>query len=70
VIKVLTEAFTAAMKHYGVSNGPLPVDAMVALVATFNEGIMLERLSGISRGHAALLRSIDRWLASLEAGAR
>jgi len=69
-IKVLTEAFTVAMKHYGVTDGPLPVDAMVALVATFNEGIMLERLSGISRGHAALLRSIDRWLASLEAGAR
>jgi len=69
-IKVLTEAFTVAMKHYGVANGPLPVDAMVALVATFNEGIMLERLSGINRGHDSLLRSIDRWLASLEAGAR
>jgi len=69
-IKVLTEAFTIAMKHYGISNGALPVDAMVALVATFNEGIMLERLSGISRGHASLLRSIDRWLVSLEAGAK
>lgn len=69
-IKVLTEAFTVAMKNYGIANGPLQVDAMVALVATFNEGIMLERLSGISRGHASLLRSIDRWLASLEAGAQ
>jgi len=69
-IKVLTEAFTLAMKHYGIANGALPVDAMVALVATFNEGIMLERLSGISRGHASLLRSIDRWLAALEAGAK
>jgi AcrR family transcriptional regulator len=69
-ISVLTEAFSKAMKHYGIAKGPLPVEAMVALVATFNEGIMLERLSGISHGHAALLRSIDRWVASLEAAAR
>jgi TetR/AcrR family transcriptional regulator len=69
-ITVLTEAFTVAMKRYGILNNPLPVDAMVALVACFNEGIMLERLSGITRGHASLLRSIDRWVASLEAKAR
>jgi AcrR family transcriptional regulator len=69
-ISVLTEAFTIAMKHYGITNGPLPIEAMVALVATFNEGIMLERLCGITRGHASLLRAIDRWLASLEAAAR
>ncbi len=69
-ITVLTEAFTVAMKRYGILNGPLPVEAMVALVACFNEGIMLERLSGITRGHASLLRSIDRWVASLEAKAR
>ena len=69
-VKVLTEAFGPAMKRYGIADGPLRVEAMVALVATFNEGIMLERLSDISHGHAALLRSIDRWLASLEAGAR
>jgi AcrR family transcriptional regulator len=65
-IEVLTEAFTAAMKNYGIVDGPLGVEGMVALVATFNEGIMLERLSDVSRGHAALLRSIDRWLESLE----
>jgi TetR/AcrR family transcriptional regulator len=69
-ITVLTEAFTVAMKRYGILNGPLPVEAMVALVACFNEGIMLERLSGITRGHSSLLRAIDRWLASLEAKAR
>src|SRR5437879_5305060 len=63
---VLTEAFSAAMKHYGIDDGPLSVDAMVALVMTFNQGIMLERLSDVSRGHAELLASIDRWLASLE----
>jgi AcrR family transcriptional regulator len=67
---VLTEAFTPAMKRYGIADGPLRVEAMVALVATFNQGIMLERLSGVDRGHAALLRSIDRWIESLERGAR
>ena len=69
-ITVLTDAFSTAMKHYGIVNHPLSVEALVALVATFNEGIMIERLSGIKRGHASLLRSIDRWLASLEAAAR
>jgi AcrR family transcriptional regulator len=67
---VLTEAFGPAMRHYGIADGPLRVEAMVALVATFNEGIMLNRLSGVSQGHAELLRSIDRWLASLEEKAR
>jgi TetR/AcrR family transcriptional regulator len=69
-ITVLMEAFGPAMKQYGIADGPLRVEAMVALVATFNQGIMLERLSDISEGHDSLLRSIDRWLASLEAKAK
>jgi AcrR family transcriptional regulator len=67
---VLTEAFAPAMKRYGIAKGPLEVEAMVALVATFNQGIMLERLSGVDRGHAALLKSIDRWISSLEGRTR
>jgi hypothetical protein len=58
------------MKRYGIAKGPLEVEAMVALVATFNQGIMLERLSGVDRGHAALLKSIDRWISSLEGRTR
>jgi AcrR family transcriptional regulator len=65
--KVLTEAFAPAMEQYGIADGPLGLEAMVALVMTFNQGIHLERLSDVSQGHAALLRAIDRWLASLEA---
>ena len=65
--KVLTEAFTTAMEDYGIVDRPFSVEAMVALVMTFNQGIHLERLSDVSHGHAALLRAIDRWLASLEA---
>src|SRR5450432_4035384 len=52
---VLRDAFTIAMKNYGLDEGPLTVEAMVALVATFNEGIMLNRLSDVNYGHDALL---------------
>jgi hypothetical protein len=40
----------------------MPLDALVALVATFNQGIILERLSGIDTGHRALVDWIDDWL--------
>jgi hypothetical protein len=63
---VLTDAFTKAAKEYGVDQRRFPVAAMVALVMTFNEGLMLERISGISEGHDALLGGIDRWLQELE----
>ena len=36
--------------------------ALVSLVITFNEGIILERLSGIETGQAELLDWIDGWL--------
>jgi AcrR family transcriptional regulator len=67
---VLTEAFGAAMRNYGIEDGPLGVEAMVALVMTFNIGIEVERLSDVKKGHDALLRAIDRWLVSLEANVR
>jgi len=67
---VLTEALSAAMQAYGLDRRRLPVDAVVSLVITFNEGIMLERLSSITEGHDNLLQTIDRWLRSLEAEKR
>ena len=39
------------------------------LVATFNEGIILERLSGITEGQSELMAMIDRWLVGLERAA-
>src|SRR4051794_35433669 len=63
---VLTDAFSRAAKEYGVNTRRFPVAAIVSLVVTFNEGIMLERLSGVSEGHDDLLHAIDRWLESLE----
>jgi TetR/AcrR family transcriptional regulator len=63
---VLTEALSGAMKEYGLDRRRVPVDALVSLVITFNEGIMLERLSGITEGHDDLLQTIDKWLRTLE----
>jgi AcrR family transcriptional regulator len=56
---VLREAFAQPREHYGIE---MPLEALVALVITFNEGIMLERLSGIETGQAELLEWIDHWL--------
>jgi len=63
---VLTDAFERAMRAYGIDRRRFPVDAVVSLVMTFNEGIVLERMSGIETGHASLLAMIDRWLVSIE----
>lgn len=63
---VLTEAFDNAAKGYGLDRKRFPVQALVALVATFNFGMMLERMSGVSDGHAELLAAIDGWLQGLE----
>ena len=63
---VLTEAFSRAIDEYGLDPDRYPVEALVALVMTFNEGILLERLSGIDHGHRELLDWVDAWLSSLE----
>jgi AcrR family transcriptional regulator len=64
--EVLTEAFTKAAKDYGLDRRRFPVEAMVSLVMTFNVGLMLERMEGITAGHDVLLGGIDKWLEELE----
>ena len=56
---VLTEAFAAPHRELGI---PMPLEALVSLVMTFNIGIIVERLGGIEAGHAELLEWIDGWL--------
>ena len=60
---VLTEAFAEPRERYGIE---MPLDALVTLVITFNEGIILERAQGITDGHQELLDWIDGWLAGRE----
>jgi AcrR family transcriptional regulator len=57
---VLTEALAEPHERYGVA---MPLDAFVSLVITFNIGIIHERLSGITTGHAELIEWTESWLA-------
>ena len=67
---VLTEAFDRMMDGLELDRERFPLAAIVSLVLTFNEGIMVERLSGISAGHRDLLEMLERWLESLEEAKR
>lgn len=60
---VLTEAFEEPRRRYGIE---MPLDALVSLVITFNEGVILERAQGITTGHNELLAWIDGWLEGRE----
>jgi AcrR family transcriptional regulator len=62
----LRAAFGRALEEYGLEPHGFPLEAVVALVMTFNKGIELERLSDISTGHEELLAWIDEWLRSHE----
>ena len=57
--EVLVEAFAPVREELGLE---IPLEALVTLVYAFNEGIMLDRMSGIDQGHRELLDSIDAWL--------
>ena len=57
---VLTDALAEPHERYGID---MPLDAFVSLVITFNIGIIHERLSGITTGHAELIAWTERRLA-------
>ena len=63
--RVVADAFEKAYDEYGIDRKRYPLDAIVALVGTFNEGMVLEILLGIRQGHRALLDLIDGWLVSV-----
>ena len=59
-------AVAEALQRYRLADGPLGTEEWITLVVALNEGIILERLAGITHGHDALLAAIDRWLGGLE----
>jgi hypothetical protein len=61
-LDVLTPAFQTGFAELGIDRRRYPVKAVVALVITFNQGIILEKLSGVDSGHRELLRMVDRAL--------
>jgi AcrR family transcriptional regulator len=60
--EVLTDAVATAMREYGLDRRKYPAHAISTLVRTFNEGLLLERLSGHDDGHRELLKMIDSML--------
>lgn len=64
--EAMREAVAKALADYEIEPGTLSLDGWISLIVTMNEGLILERLSGIRTGHDELLQGIDRWLTSLE----
>jgi AcrR family transcriptional regulator len=56
---LLTEAFAQPHHQLGIE---IPLDALISLVMTFNQGIMVERLGGVHTGHRELLEWIDTYV--------
>jgi AcrR family transcriptional regulator len=68
--EIFGEAVARAKDELDLSRTTFSPDAFVAFVATFNAGLLLERLVGLERGHRELLESMDAWLSSLAPGGK
>ena len=64
--EAMREAVAEALKRYRLDGGPFGTEDWITAIVALNEGIILERLSGIRQGHDSLLAAIDRWLGELE----
>jgi AcrR family transcriptional regulator len=62
---VLKDALAEPHERFGID---MPLDAFVSLVITFNLGIIHERLSGITTGHAELIEWTESWLTERDRG--
>jgi AcrR family transcriptional regulator len=58
----MRDAVRRAADQLGLDAGEFSADEWISLIVAFNEGIILERLAGITEGHAELLDAIDRWM--------
>jgi AcrR family transcriptional regulator len=63
--EIFGEALARAKDELHFEGTPFSPEAFVALVATFNAGLLLERLVGLDQGHDRLLAAMDDWLSSL-----
>jgi TetR/AcrR family transcriptional regulator len=60
--------FGEAMRDYGLDESRFPLKVVVAAVTSFQLGLIVEGLSGVTKGHAELLAWIQGWLDALESG--
>jgi AcrR family transcriptional regulator len=63
--EIFSDALVQAKDEIDFEGTPFSPEAFVALVATFNAGLLLERLVGLDQWHDQLLDAMDRWLSSL-----
>jgi len=68
--KVFRKAMVRAQDELRLERTPFDADGFLALIATFNAGLLLERLIGLDEGHDELLAAMDQWLSSLGGSAR
>jgi TetR/AcrR family transcriptional regulator len=69
--EAMRESVAASVARYRLDgDAGFTADDWITLIVAFNEGLILERLSGIERGHTELLAAIDRWLQAREAEAQ
>jgi AcrR family transcriptional regulator len=69
-VDVLLPAFELGLAELGIDRELYPTRAVVSLVVTFNQGIMVERLGDVDSGHRAMLEIIDTLLERLEEARR
>ena len=63
--EIFGTAVSRARDELALERTTFSENAFVALVATFNAGLLLERLVDLDLGHDELLASMDAWLTSL-----
>jgi AcrR family transcriptional regulator len=68
--EIFADALARAEDELDFAGTPFSQRGFVALVATFNAGLLLERLVGLDRGHRELLEAMDAWLVSLAAASK
>jgi AcrR family transcriptional regulator len=59
--------FGQALRDFGLDESQFPLKVIVAAVTSFQLGLIVEGLSGVTVGHSELLDWIQQWLDALEA---
>jgi AcrR family transcriptional regulator len=59
--------FGQALRDYGLDETQFPLKVIVAAVTSFQLGLIVEGLSGVTEGHTEMLEWIQQWLDGLEA---
>ncbi len=64
--QMLREELGRGLGELDVDRDAFPLEAVMALVMSFNRGVQFEQLAGIHTGHRELIDWIDGWLAAQE----